>query len=120
MLKKLAIGLALVLLALPATAQDFEKGFAAAQRGDFATALREWAPLAKRGECRCPEQSWFDVLPLGDIGTAAGGRALVTAVASGEADQDRCQGRAPWPLHHFLDGRGCRAEKLAPEDLEPD
>ena len=28
---------------------DFQKGVAAAQSGDFATALREWTPLAKQG-----------------------------------------------------------------------
>jgi TPR repeat protein len=28
---------------------DFQKGFAAAQSGDFATALREWRPLAEQG-----------------------------------------------------------------------
>ncbi len=29
--------------------QDFQKGLTAAQSGDFATALREWTPLAKQG-----------------------------------------------------------------------
>ena len=29
--------------------QDFEKGLEAADRGDFATALREWTPLAEQG-----------------------------------------------------------------------
>ena len=29
---------------------DFDKGLAAAQSGDFATALREWTPLAKQGD----------------------------------------------------------------------
>ena len=28
---------------------DFQKGLTAAQSGDFATALREWTPLAKKG-----------------------------------------------------------------------
>ena len=32
-----------------ATAQDFQKGFAAYQAGDFATALQEWTPLAEQG-----------------------------------------------------------------------
>jgi TPR repeat protein len=32
-----------------ATAQDLQKGFAAWQAGDFATALQEWTPLADRG-----------------------------------------------------------------------
>jgi TPR repeat protein len=30
-------------------AQDFNKGLKAAQSGDFATALREWKPLAEQG-----------------------------------------------------------------------
>jgi uncharacterized protein len=29
--------------------QDFQKGLTAAKSGDFATALREWTPLAKQG-----------------------------------------------------------------------
>ena len=29
--------------------QDYHKGYAAAQSGNFATALREWTPLAKQG-----------------------------------------------------------------------
>jgi len=28
---------------------DYQKGFAAAQSGDYATALREWTPLAEQG-----------------------------------------------------------------------
>ncbi len=30
-------------------AQDYDKGLAAAQSGDFATALKEWRPLAEQG-----------------------------------------------------------------------
>ena len=30
--------------------QDFKKGLEAADRGDFATALREWTPLAEQGD----------------------------------------------------------------------
>ena len=36
-------------LAVPLSAQDFDKGLLAAQRGDFATALEEWRPLAEEG-----------------------------------------------------------------------
>ena len=43
---------ALVILALPVRAADFDKGMAAAQAGDFATALAEWKPLAEAGEAR--------------------------------------------------------------------
>ena len=35
---------------------DFEKGFAAAKRGDFATALREFKPLAEQGHA---DALWF-------------------------------------------------------------
>ena len=38
------------LLTMPANAQDFENGLAAAERGDYETALREWRPLAERGD----------------------------------------------------------------------
>ena len=32
--------------------QDFQKGLSAAERGDFATALLEWVPLAEQGDMR--------------------------------------------------------------------
>lgn len=42
--------LILLLLALPlAAAADFEAGVAAARAGDYATAMREWRPLAEAG-----------------------------------------------------------------------
>ena len=34
----------------PLAAQNFEKGMAAAEAGDFATAYKEWLPLAKEGD----------------------------------------------------------------------
>ena len=37
-------------LSSPVAAQDFKKGLAAAQAGDFATALQEWTPLAEAGD----------------------------------------------------------------------
>ena len=37
-------------MSFPSLGADFEKGFAAAQTGDFATALREWTPLAEQGD----------------------------------------------------------------------
>lgn len=48
------ISTALVLLAVgfvgaPVLAQDFDKGMAAYQSGDYATALEEWRPLAEWG-----------------------------------------------------------------------
>ena len=38
-----------LLVANPALSADFQKGLTAAQSGDYATALREWTPLAKQG-----------------------------------------------------------------------
>jgi TPR repeat protein len=35
-----------------AKTQDFGKGLAAAQSGDFATALKEWRPLAEQGDAQ--------------------------------------------------------------------
>ena len=37
-------------LSSPVAAQDFQKGSAAYQAGDFATALQEWTPLADAGD----------------------------------------------------------------------
>jgi TPR repeat protein len=45
----IALVLSMVCLAAPAWA-DFKVGEKAYQRGDFATALREWQPLAKQGQ----------------------------------------------------------------------
>ena len=39
----------LMTLSSPIVAQDFQKGLAAFQAGDYATALQEWAPLAEAG-----------------------------------------------------------------------
>ncbi|MEL0206452.1 MAG: tetratricopeptide repeat protein, partial [Alphaproteobacteria bacterium] len=39
----------LTLLSAPALGADFDKGVSAFQRGDYATALREWTPLAEQG-----------------------------------------------------------------------
>lgn len=44
------ISLAMALASGPMSAQDFEKGLAAAQTGDFETALHEWQPLADQGD----------------------------------------------------------------------
>ena len=48
-------GICLVLalfVALPANAQDFQKGFSAHNRGDYATALKQWRPLAEQGHAK--------------------------------------------------------------------
>ena len=53
LIRQTAIGLVLALLvALPATAQDFKKGLAAYKQGDHAGAVREWQPLAEKGHAK--------------------------------------------------------------------
>ena len=47
----LAVVVALMFSAGSAWA-DFDDGLAAAQRGDFATALQEWRPLAEQGHAK--------------------------------------------------------------------
>jgi hypothetical protein len=47
----LALVLSMVCLVVPAWA-DFQAGMDAYNRGDFATALREWRPLAEQGDAR--------------------------------------------------------------------
>ncbi len=56
MLRRTALALVLaVLVALPATAWAGMKEWAAAyKRGDYATALREWRPLAEQGHAGAP------------------------------------------------------------------
>ena len=39
-----------VLLGAPSYSGDFSKGLTAAQNGDYATALKEWKPLAEQGD----------------------------------------------------------------------
>ena len=50
MMKHIAILLAFLLtFSSSVVAQDFQKGLASAQAGDYATALKEWTPLAEAG-----------------------------------------------------------------------
>ena len=50
-MKKILSALAVaVVLSGAAYAQDLQKGLAAAQAGDYATALQEWRPLAEQGD----------------------------------------------------------------------
>ncbi len=48
-IRVVAIAILLSLLATPAWA-GFAEGVAAYERGDYATALREWRPLAEQGD----------------------------------------------------------------------
>jgi len=50
MLKIVTLAIALLIVpAVSASGQDFDKGAAAYSSGDYATALREWVPLAEQG-----------------------------------------------------------------------
>ena len=58
----------LLLLVTPAVGQDFQKGREAYERGDYATALREFRPLAEQGDAKAQynlglmyEEGKFDV-----------------------------------------------------------
>jgi hypothetical protein len=45
-------GVVLLLALEPAYGQDFQKGLDAYNNGDYATALREWRPLAEQGDTK--------------------------------------------------------------------
>ncbi len=49
-MKRLALAIVFVLGFVPPAWADFQAGFAAWDRGDYATALREWKPLAEQGD----------------------------------------------------------------------
>ena len=49
-MKKLTLALLLIFPCSTAWAADFAKGFAAAEAGDYTTALSEWKPLAEQGD----------------------------------------------------------------------
>ena len=40
------------LVSFPSWGADFNKGLTAAQNGDFATAFKEWKPLAEQGSAK--------------------------------------------------------------------
>ena len=46
------LALAIVTSAVPANAEPFGDGLAAAERGDFAAALKFWRPLAEQGDAK--------------------------------------------------------------------
>ena len=48
-MKRAALGVALIIALTGPTQADFDAGMAAFERGDYATALQEWRPLAEQG-----------------------------------------------------------------------
>ncbi len=51
-MRRLLIAALMVMLSLPVLAHEIQKGLQAYERGDYATALREWRPLAENGNAR--------------------------------------------------------------------
>ena len=60
-MKKSILCVLLILLSFPSWSADFQKGLIAAQNGDFATALREWKPLAEQGDADAQYSLGVDV-----------------------------------------------------------
>ena len=95
-MRYLPIALLVFLLATPGYSQDYRKGLAAAERGDYAAALREWRPLAEQGHVNAqydlgvmyfegrgvPEDfekahMWFDIAAERGLRNAAKDRDIV-------------------------------------------
>lgn len=55
MFRHLAVIAVLGLSAVDVSAQDFDKGLAAAEAGDYKTAIIEWQPLAENGDADAQE-----------------------------------------------------------------
>ena len=84
----LALIVWLPLLAAPAIAQDFDAALAAAERGDYETALREWRKLAQKGDVE--SQYYLGTLYERGIGVAQNyteaAKWYQRAAARGDAD----------------------------------
>ena len=95
---------ALVLLVIPAQAQDYDTGLAAYMRGDYATALQEWRPLAERGDAEAQfnlglmyarghgvaqdyitAHVWFNIAASNGNTKASENRDIVASKLSGDA-----------------------------------
>ena len=59
LLTSLMVGAFFMFGAVSTHAQDYAKGFAAYQTGDFATALKEWRPLAEQGNAQAQKNLGF-------------------------------------------------------------
>ncbi len=80
MLKRILAGVVLsLMLTGAAAAGPYEEGVAAYQRGDYATALRLWRPLAEQGDARaqfCPSSKYLR--PLSIFNKRDSGSSLVS------------------------------------------
>ena len=98
----------LLLSLLPAGAQDFEKGLAAARVGDFAAALAQWRPLANDGNVEAQ-------FSLGAIYETGLGVPADPTVAAGWYAQAAGRGHAKAQYNlaiMYADGRGVPRDDL--------
>jgi hypothetical protein len=58
------LALAIMALAVPANAGPYEDGGVAYDRGDYATALKYWRPLAEQGDAAAQADLGFSCTPL--------------------------------------------------------
>ena len=104
-MKKLLLTALIMLLSLTSNvvwSADFQKGLEAAQRGDFATALREWKPLAEQGNASAQYNlGWMydngDGVPQDDK------TALKWYTLAAEQDDARAQNNLGWM---YANGKG--------------
>ena len=71
-MRYLIISVLAFMLALPVAAQDYQKGLEAARRGDYATALREWRPLAEQGHAQAQSDLGLMCLTSARMGRTEG------------------------------------------------
>ena len=65
-MKRAALGVALIIALAGPTRADFDAGMAAFERGDYATALQEWRPLAEQGHAEAQNYlGWMSRWGLG-------------------------------------------------------
>jgi hypothetical protein len=63
-MRRILTGLVLILMLTGCDAAGpFEEGLAAYERGDYATALRLWRPLAEQGEAACAPSRFRSFVP---------------------------------------------------------
>ena len=94
---KVALAISLTFVSFPAQskAQNFDVGLAAAQKGDYATALQEWRPLAEQGYAAA--QANLGVLYDGGMGVPQNyNKAASWYRAAAEQDNVRAQRGLGW------------------------
>jgi TPR repeat protein len=122
-MRYLVIAFLAVMLAPPVVAQDYDQGWVAYRRGDYATALHEWRPLAQQGSAaaqyRLGVMYTYGIMVERDFKkarkwyekAARQGDALAAYELGRGVWQDERQA-AYWFQHGALGGHGPSQEKL--------